>query len=188
MKHHWVLTVKLFQPYSKKELCCTELSSVASLYEATSSGEAILASPSAKKAIFKTRPKDFLPKQANSQPLESLDGSVKPANTDLWEFLNHKWKLRSEESVHVSPSQCGQAGCQLVTVHSIHYYLGTIPIMSPLSQQLVFNRLPVQTSEKPNSQKKTIKVLCHTTASVNMISRGRNLFWPNERDEGLILL
>jgi len=71
---------------------------------------------------------------------------LSPANTDLQEFLNHKQKLHAEESIHVSPSQCGQEVYQLVTVHSVHCCLGTI-LTTPLpSQQSVFNRLSVQTS------------------------------------------
>ena len=64
---------------------------VASLYEVTFSGEAILASPTAKKAIFKARPRSFQPKQANSQPHRvSMLDRLSPINTDLREFLNHK--------------------------------------------------------------------------------------------------
>ena len=111
------------------------------------------------------------------------------ANTDLQEFLSNKRKLRSEKSVHFSSSQCGQAWYRLVTVHSIHCCLGAIPTTSPLNQQSVFNRLSIQTSEKPKSQKKkTTKVLRLTTASISMINRGRIYFSPNKGDKGLILL
>jgi len=63
-----------------------------------------------------------------------------------------------------------------VTVHFVHCCLRAISITSPLSQQSVSNRLSVQTSEKPKSQKKkTVKVPHLATASVNMIRRGRDL-------------
>ena len=79
---------------------------------------------------------------------------------DLWEYLSNKRKLRSEKPVNISPSHCGQAGCQLMTVNSVHC-VGSIPITPLLSQQSVFNRLSAitQTSKRPKSlKKKTPKV------------------------------
>jgi len=98
---------------------------VASPCEANSSGEAIPAWSTTKKVTFKASPKAFQPKQANFQPprVSMLDW-LSPANTDLREFSNNKRKLCFEESVHVSPSQCRQAGCQLVTVYSVYFCLG----------------------------------------------------------------
>ena len=64
-----------------------------------------------------------------------------------------------------------------MTVHFVHYWLGTIPITFSLSQQLIFNRLSARTSEKPGSGKKKVTKVVHLAAtSVNMISRGRDLF------------
>jgi len=78
---------------------------VTSPCKANSSSEAILASPTAKKTIFKARPRAFQHKKANCPPPRvSVLDRLSPTNTDLQEFLNHKRKLCSKESVHVSPS------------------------------------------------------------------------------------
>ena len=71
-------------------------------------------------------------------------------------------------------------------MHSIHCCLRAIPITSPPSQQSVFNRLSVQTSEKLKSRKKkTVKVSHLAAASVNMISRGRDLLRSQRRKQGI---
>ena len=114
--------------------------------------------------------------------LDQLD----PGNTNLRNYLSNNWKLRSEEPVHISPSQCGQARCQPVMVHFVHCCLGPIPTTSPPSQQSVFNQLSVQTSEKLKSRKKkTVKVPHLAAASVNMISRERNLLRSQRRKQGV---
>jgi len=143
-------------------------------------GEAILVSPITKKKTFKTKPKASQPKGANFQsPQASVMNRLGLVNTDLRDYLSNKRKLRSEEPVHISSSQCGQAGCQLVTVHSVHCCLGTIPTASP-SQQLILNRLSARTSEKLESWKKPTKVVHLTAASVKMISRKRSILVPTE--------
>ena len=107
----------------------------------TLSGESILASPIAERKAFKAKPRASQPKGVSFQSSRvSVLDRLGPVNTDLRDYLSNKQKLRLEEPVHISSSQCGQAGCQLVTVHSIHYCLGTMPI-TPLSRQSVFNRL-----------------------------------------------
>ena len=113
---------------------------VASQGEATLSGEAILASPIAKRKAFKAKPRVSQPKEVSYQSLRvSVLDRLDPVNTDLRDYLNNKRKLRSEEPIHISPFQCGQAGCQLVMVYSVHCCLGMIPITSPPSQQSVFS-------------------------------------------------
>ena len=149
------------------------------LCEASSQGEAIQASPTVKKA----KPKAFQPKRAKFQlhRVFVLD-QLGPANIDLRDYLSNKRKLHSKDTIHVSPSQCEQAGCQLVTMHSVHCCLGLFPIASPPTQQLVFNRLSIQIFKRSKSQrKKAIKVSHLTAASVNMISRGRDLLQSQRR-------
>jgi len=68
-----------------------------------------------------------------------------------------------------------------MTVNSVHCCLGTIPTVSPPSQQSVFNRLSARTSEKSESQKKATKVVHLATTFINMISRGRDLFRSRRR-------
>ena len=71
-------------------------------------------------------------------------------------------------------------------VHSVHYCLGSILTTSPSSQQSVFNPLSVQTFEKPKSgKKKTTKVSHLEGASVNMITRGRDLLRSRRRKQGV---
>jgi len=55
-------------------------------------------------------------------------------NSDLRDYLSNKQKVHSEEPVYILPSQCGQAGCQLVTMYSVHCCLGSFPIASPSDQ------------------------------------------------------
>ena len=72
-----------------------------------------------------------------------------------------------------------------MTVHSIHCCLGTIPVTFPPSQQSVFNWLSARTSERPEFwNKKATKVVHLAVASVNMISRGRDLFWSRRWRRG----
>ena len=73
-------------------------------------------------------------------------------------------------------------------VHSVHYCLGSIPTMSPLSQQLVLNQLSVQTFERLKSQKETTKVTHSAIASVNMIAVGGSCYDYGEKDRGFALL
>jgi len=79
---------------------------VVSPCEATLSGEAILASPIAKKiAICKAKPKASQPKGASFQsPRVSVLDQLGPVNTDSRDYLSIKRKLLSEKSVHISPS------------------------------------------------------------------------------------
>ena len=59
---------------------------------------------------------------------------------------------------------------------------GLIPTTSPSNKQSLFNRLSVQTFEKPKSQKKKTTKAPHIAAvSVNMISRRRDLFRSRSR-------
>jgi len=116
----------------EKQLCTTKLStpSKAELKpcEATLLSEAILTSPIAKRKAFKAKPRASQPKGTSFQSSRvSVLDRLGPINTDLRNYLSNKRKLRSEKLVHISPSQCGQARCQLVTVHSVHYCLETMP-------------------------------------------------------------
>ena len=105
--------------------------------------------------------------------------------TDLRDYLRNKRKLCSEEPIHILSSQLGQAGCQLMTVHSVHCCLGTIPIVSPSSQRPVFNWLSTRTSEKSESRKKKSTKVVHIAAtSVNMINKERDLFLSQRRRRG----
>ena len=135
-------------------------------------------------------PRTSQPKEVSYQsPRVSTLDRLGLVNIDLRDYLSNKQKLRSEETIHISPSQCGQAGYQLVMVHSIHYCLGTMPITFPPNQQSVFNQLSARTSEKPKSRKKkATKVIHLAAASVNIISRGRDLFWSNEEDKEPLIL
>ena len=157
----------------------------ASPCEPTLSGEAILVSPIARRKAFKTKPKASQPKGASFQSSRvSVLDQLGPINTDLRDYLSNKRKLCFEKLVHISPSQCGQVGCQLDTVHSVHYCLGIMPI-TLLSRQSVFNWLLGQISEKTKSRKKNATKVVHLAASsVNMISRGRNLFRSRRRRQG----
>jgi len=129
----------------------------------------------------------FQPKQAGSQPpwVSVLD-RLSPANTDLWEFLSNKRKLRSEKPVHILSSQCGHR-MPTSEIHFVHYCLGSIP--TPPTQHSVFNRLSIRTFEKAKSRKKkTMKLPDLPAVSINMINRGRDLLWPWRRRHGVNLL
>ena len=64
-----------------------------------------------------------------------------------------------------------------MTVHYVYYCLRKVHTTSTLSHQSVFNRISTLTAEKAKLQKKkTTKVTHLVAASVNMISRGRDLF------------
>ena len=79
---------------------------VASPCEATFSGEAILASPIAKKKTIKAKPRASHPKGASFQsPRVSVLDRLGPVNTDLRDYFSNKQKLRSEVSVHISSSR-----------------------------------------------------------------------------------
>ena len=94
----------------------------------------------------------FQPKRAIIQsPRASVLDRLGPVKIGLREYPSNKQKLCSEKLVHISPSQRRQAGCQLVTVHSVQCYLGSIPTTSSPSQQSVFNQLSVQTSKRSKS-------------------------------------
>jgi len=102
---------------------------IASPCEANLHGKAILASPTSIRRASKVKPKAFQPKKANFQPLRvSVLDHLGPANTYMRENLSSKRKLHSEESVHVSPSQCRQVGYQLVIVHFVLCCLGYSPL------------------------------------------------------------
>jgi len=121
--------------HSKAKLTSKGRAKTSSLCEATLSGEAILPSPIAKRKAFKAKPRASQSKEASFQSSRvSVLDRLGPVNTDLRDYLSNKRKLRLEEPVHISSSQCGQAGCQLVTVYSIHCYLRTISITPPLSR------------------------------------------------------
>jgi len=145
--------------------------------EATLSGEVLLASAITRKKALKAKPKVSQPKGDNikSSQVFVMDW-LGPVNIDLRDYLSNKRKLRSEESIHISSSQCGQAEYQLVMVHSVHCCLGTIPTISSPSQQSVFNQFSARTSKRLESWKKATEVILLATASVNMISRERDLF------------
>ena len=103
----------------------------ASPCEAQSYSEAILTSPETKKKAFKARRRVFQPKRATIQsPQVSVLDRLGPVNTDMRVYLNNKKKFRSEEPVHISPSQYRQAGYQLMIVHSVHCCLGLLPTPS----------------------------------------------------------
>jgi len=97
------------------------------LTKATSSGEAKAhgefkpASPMAKQTTFKkVKSKTFQPKGVILQSFRvSMLDRLGPINTDLRDYLSNKRKLRCEEPIHIFSFKCGQAGCQLVTVHSV---------------------------------------------------------------------
>jgi len=73
---------------------------------------------------------------------------------------------------YISPSQCGQAGCQLVTMHSADCCLCPIPS----NKLLVFDSLSAPTSKESKFKRKRKARKPHLAAvSVNMTSRGRNL-------------
>ena len=132
LKHHLVLEAKLLQLCSSQEHSWSARftssgkakapsSQTASPCEAKPYGEAILASPSAKKKAFKVKPKASQSKGGIFQsPRVSVLDWLGSVNTDLRDYLSNKQKPRSEEPVHVSPSQCGRAGCQFVTAHYVH--------------------------------------------------------------------
>ena len=60
---------------------------------------------------------------ARSERASALD-RLGPTGSDLRKFLTGKWK---SESFQTSSSRCQQVGCQLVTVHSVHCWLGPSP-------------------------------------------------------------
>ena len=94
----------------------------------------------------------------------SKQGRVSLDNTDLREFLTNKRKL---ELLYTSPSCCEQVGCQLVMVHSVHCWLGPVPI-TLLVRPSIFDRLSVQATIKHHRNLPDLPF-----ASVNMIRRGR---------------
>ena len=64
---------------------------VTSPRKATPPGEAILASPIAKRKVFKARPKASQPNRANFQsPRVSMMDRLGPVNTDLRDYLSNK--------------------------------------------------------------------------------------------------
>ena len=112
---------------------------VASSCEATPC-EATLASPMPKKKALRARPKASQPNMASFQsPRVSVMDWLGIVNTDLRDYLSTKRKLCSEEPAYISQSQCEQAGCQFVMVHSVHSCLEKVHTPATPSHQSVFN-------------------------------------------------
>ena len=108
-----------------------------------------------------------------------------PTNIDLWEFLSNKRKFYLEEQVHISPSQCGQVGYQLVFVHSANYYLGPILVTSPLNKPSVFDQLSAQTSKEPKSRRKRKVKKPHLATALSTWQAGEGIQGdPEEEDRG----
>ena len=151
---------------------------VASPCKATPSCEATLASPMVKRKAFKARPKAPQPNRTNFQsPRVSVMDRLGPVNTYLRNYLSTNRKFYSEEPAHIASSHCGQTRCQLVMVHSAYCYLENIQTAATPSNRSVFDRISAQTAEKAKSRKKKVTKRTHlAAASVNMISRGMNLF------------
>ena len=73
-----------------------------------------------------------------------------------------------------------------MTFHSVSYCLGPIPVIFPPNQLSVFDRLSVQTSKKPKSQRKRkAKVPYLVAGSVNMIGRERNSIRSRRGGQGV---
>ena len=85
------------------------------------------------------------------------------------EFLSSK---RKSKSLQTSPSCCQQVGCQLVTIHSVHCRIGPIPATPP-DRRSVFDRLSVQAPVKHRRRGVSRYLPDLSSASVNMIGRGR---------------
>jgi len=90
-------------------------------------------------ALFSANPlcgdkKNMMSSYAQSNRASALD-YLGTTGSDLREFLTSK---RKSESFQTSPSRCQQVGCQLVTVHSVHCWIGPIPATPP-GQQSVFD-------------------------------------------------
>ena len=110
---------------------------LASLSEANTTGEVVLTSHIVKKRSFNT--KALQHEQPSTRPPQvSILDRLSSINPDLQEFLTDKRKFCCEELSHTSPSHCEQAGCQLVTVHSVYCRLGPVPA-SLLARQCIFN-------------------------------------------------
>jgi len=136
-----------------------------------------------KRKAFKASPKASQPNRANFQsPWVSVMDRLGLVNTDLRNYLSTKRKFSSEKPTHISPSQCGQTVCQLVMVHSVHCFLEKVQTAATPSHRSVFDRILAQTAEKAKPQKKkATKVTYLAATSVNMISRGRDLFQSQRR-------
>ena len=149
--------------------------------------------PPARKSAFKAKsrakPKTFQPIRANFQPSRvCVLNRLGSANNDLQKFLSNKQKSRSEEQVHILPSQCGQAGCQFVSVYSANCCLGLIFTISSPNQPSVFDRLSAQTSERPKSRMRRKAKKPHlVVASVNMTGRGRDSMRSRRGNRGFAL-
>ena len=105
---------------------------LASSSEANVTG-VILTSPVIKKRSVNARALQ-LEQPSTRPPRVSVLGHLCLVNPYLREFLTNKRKFCYEKLSHTSPSCCEQAVCQLVTVHSVHYRLGSVPITPPARQ------------------------------------------------------
>jgi len=94
---------------------------------------------------------------------------LSPATSDLREFLTNK---RKSDLLQTSSSCFQQVGCQLVTIHSVHCRLGPIPATPP-NRRSVFDRLSEQAPVKHRKRSVSQDLPDPTSASVNMIGRGR---------------
>ena len=127
---------------------------LASPSEANAIGEVILTSPVVKKRSFTRAPQ--LEQPSTRPPRVSVLDRLSSVNLDLREFLNNKRKFCYEELSNTPPSRYEQAGCQLVTVHSVHCRLGPVPTTPP-ARQSVFNRLSTQAPMKSQKKNKSTK-------------------------------
>jgi len=145
--------------------------SLASSSEANATSKVVLTSPVIKKRSFNARIHQF-EQPSILPPRVSVLDCLNSVNPDLREFLNNRRKFCCEELSHASPSRCERAGCQLVTVRSVHCRLGPGPTTLP-ARQSVFKWLSTQAPVKPQKKNKAWNVPDLLSASVNMIGRGR---------------
>jgi len=144
---------------------------------------------SAFKAKFKVKLKTFQSMANILPPRVSVLDQLGPTNTDLREFLSNKRKFHSGEQVHISSSQCGQAECHLVTVHSVNRCLGPILAIPSPNKLSIFDRLSAQTPEGSKSGRKRKAKKPHlAAASVNMTGRGKDSMQSRRGRQGFTLL
>jgi hypothetical protein len=138
-----------------------------------------------KKAFFKARQQRMVApttQGVESKPKEVM-GRLGLLNSnhspDLREYLSSKRKLRSNEIANVSPSQCEQVGCKLVTVHSVRCCLGSLPttLCEELNdnvpfRQSVFDRLSSTSKRQKSLKKNPSKNTERSAATVNMTGHG----------------
>ena len=110
-------------------------------------------------------------------------GRLGPLNSnhvlDLREYLSSKRKLCSNEITDISPSQCGQVGCKLVTIHYVQCFFRSIPTTlhdgsndyTP-HRRSVFDRLSNTSKRRKSLKKNSSKVPELSADTVNMTSSG----------------